>query len=229
MGRVTDLISRSVAGAALLTGSTILSPALAAPDPVDLGKVGPTYGVAEPDMLEWIEGKLRAAQESGKLEKLQNEAAERAKASVENPDPLGVPTIDYDSTVSFDPSVVAKRDIKDHRGRVIVAAGTRVNPLDHMAFQKEMLLFDARDPRQVEWAERHMAKARAEGREPKPILVGGSYMDLMRKWKEPVYFDQTGTIVKRLNIGAVPVRVWRKPGDRVLTMRYFAMRGGSGE
>jgi conjugal transfer pilus assembly protein TraW len=39
------------------------------------------------------------------------------------------------------------------------------------------------------------------------ILTGGSYLDLMRRWKRPVFFDQQGTLTDKLGIRHVPALV----------------------
>ena len=41
----------------------------------------------------------------------------------------------------------------------------------------------------------------------KPILVGGSYLDLMQSWHVPVYYDQQGLLTHRLGITQVPALV----------------------
>ena len=41
----------------------------------------------------------------------------------------------------------------------------------------------------------------------KPILVGGSYLDLMKSWRTPVFYDQDGLLIKRLGIQHVPAIV----------------------
>jgi conjugal transfer pilus assembly protein TraW len=41
----------------------------------------------------------------------------------------------------------------------------------------------------------------------KVILTGGSYLDLMRRWKRPVFFDQQGTLTEKLGIRHVPALV----------------------
>ena len=46
-----------------------------------------------------------------------------------------------------------------------------------------------------------------EGRKLKLILTGGSWLDLMRRWKHPVYFDQQGHLVEKLRIRQVPALV----------------------
>jgi len=39
------------------------------------------------------------------------------------------------------------------------------------------------------------------------ILTGGSYLDLMRRWKRPVYYDQQGQLVEKFGIRHVPALV----------------------
>ena len=41
----------------------------------------------------------------------------------------------------------------------------------------------------------------------KPVLTAGSWLALMRRWKQPVYFDQHGQITARLGITRVPALV----------------------
>jgi conjugal transfer pilus assembly protein TraW len=41
----------------------------------------------------------------------------------------------------------------------------------------------------------------------KPILVGGSYLDLMKSWRTPMYYDQQGLLTRRLGITRVPAIV----------------------
>ena len=40
-----------------------------------------------------------------------------------------------------------------------------------------------------------------------PVLVGGSYLELMQAWQQPVYFDQAGRLTGRLGITHVPALV----------------------
>jgi len=79
-----------------------------------------------------------------------------------------------------------------------------VNPLDYVSLSKKLFFFDARDKAQVRQAEAVILQL--DGR-VKPILTGGSYMALMRQWKRQVYFDQQGTLVKKLGIEHVPAIV----------------------
>ena len=73
-----------------------------------------------------------------------------------------------------------------------------------MSLSKRLLFFDARDRRQVARARELMA--RYDGK-VKPILTGGSYLDLMKAWRIPIYYDQQGTLTRRFGIHQVPAIV----------------------
>jgi conjugal transfer pilus assembly protein TraW len=66
------------------------------------------------------------------------------------------------------------------------------------------LFFDARDAAQVQKAQ---ALIERYGGKVKPILTGGSYLDLMRRWRIKVYYDQQGALTGKLGITEVPALV----------------------
>lgn len=174
----------------------------------DLGVIGPTYDIKEPDLLEEIHAKLLAKQASGELARMQEEGHKRAMASVREPKPVSeVSKTMVARTRYWDPSIVIQENIVDEKGRVLVPKGTVANPLDHMQMSKSMLFFDARDPDQVAYARQALSKV---GKTVTPILVGGAVIDLMKQWKTRLYFDQQGTLVKKFGIKQVPAWVYQE-------------------
>lgn len=172
---------------------------------MDLGVIGPTYEISEPHLLQMIEQRLREKERSGELGRLQAEARERGIATVKNPAPVaGLRATETVRTFYFDPSFTLDRNILGPQGELLFAAGTRKNPLEVVALSRHLLFFDARDPRQVGRARQLIAIY--QGR-VKPILVGGSYLDLMQSWHVPVYYDQQGLLTRRLGITQVPALV----------------------
>lgn len=170
-----------------------------------LGSVGPTYSIQEPDLLRWIEGRLREKEKNGELKRLQDEARARAVEAIKNPKPvLGLARVELARTFYFDPTFVLQENIQDAQGRLLFAAGTRKNPLEVVGMSKHLVFFDGRDKEQVAFVRRLMD--RYAGR-VKLVLVGGSYIDLMKAWKVPVFFDQDGSRVKQLGITRVPALV----------------------
>jgi len=171
----------------------------------NLGTIGPTYPIAEKSLLDVIMSRLRAKEASGELRRLEQEARDRATASVNSPKPVtGLRRAEAPRTFYFDPSFTLQTNVVDERGAVLFPAGTRKNPLEVVSLSKHLLFFDARDQRQVERAreliDRYQGKV-------KPILVGGSYLDLMKRWNKQVFYDQDGTLVRKFGITAVPAIV----------------------
>lgn len=170
-----------------------------------LGTIGPTYPIAEKSLLEVIMARLRAKDASGELRRHEQEARERAAYAVNNPTPVdGLRRAQSARTFYFDPSFTLQSNVIDSEGTVLFPAGTRKNPLEVVSLSKHLLFFDARDPGQVararELIEHYQGKV-------KPILVGGSYLDLMKRWNRPVFYDQEGTLVRKFGIAAVPAIV----------------------
>jgi conjugal transfer pilus assembly protein TraW len=171
----------------------------------NLGKIGPTYPIAEASFLDHIMARLREKERTGELARLEREAKVRAVQSVTNPNPVaGLRRAWAPRTHYFDPTFTLDRNVVDDKGALLFPAGLRKNPLEVVSMSKHLLFFDARDAAQV-------AKAREvvdlyHGR-VKPILVGGSYLDLAKAWKTPVYFDQEGLLVRKLGITGVPAVV----------------------
>ena len=97
------------------------------PGGVSLGVIGPVYPIAEPNLLEAILGKLRAAGEDGTLARLQRESLERVRRGVEDPAPVaGLSRTRQPRRFHHDPSIVVQEAIHDADGRVIVPPGTVV-------------------------------------------------------------------------------------------------------
>lgn len=171
---------------------------------LDLGTLGPTYGIAEPHLLADIEKRLREKERSGELQRLMDEARARGIDAVRQPTPVeGLRATETARSFYVDPSFTLDRNVSDAGGRLLFAAGTRKNPLEVVSLSTRLLFFDARDQRQV-------AQARgllAGGARIKPILTGGSYLDLMKAWRRPVYYDQQGVLTRRLGIRQVPALV----------------------
>jgi conjugal transfer pilus assembly protein TraW len=180
------------------------SPGLAR-TPDDVGVVGPVYPIGEPDLLRAIEATLLEKARTGELARLQREGVARAEASLKTPRPVsGLRRTLAPRVHHVDPSVQVARDVVAPDGTAVLRAGTTVNPLDHVQLSSRLLFFDARDTSQLAHAA-HLID-RFEGR-VKPILVGGSFAELARRWKRPVYYDQGGALVQRLGIRQVPALV----------------------
>ena len=171
----------------------------------DLGVIGPVYAIAEPSLLEVIQTRLHALEASGGLARLQRESQTRITREIASPTPLkGITKTTRPRSFHFDPTIEVPYPITDAEGRVLVAPGTRVNPLDTVSLSRPLLFLDARDKTQVDRAERLLDEHRGG---LKLILTGGSYLNLMRRLKQPVFFDEHGSLTTKLGIRNVPALV----------------------
>ncbi len=172
---------------------------------VSVGTLGPTYAITEPHLLDFIAQRLREKERSGELQQLMQDARRRAVAHVQQPPAVeGLHATTVPRSYRWDPSFTLDRNIVDAQGRLLYAAGSRHNPLDVVSMRRQLLFFDARDPRQLKRAQALLAPRPGS---IKPVLTGGSYLDLMRQWQQPVYHDQRGLLTRRFGIQQVPALV----------------------
>lgn len=181
--------------------------------------VGPTYEIAEPDLQKAMMDRLKKLEASGEMAKLIDEAKKRSVRTIENPKPVeGLSKAMRNRTYYVDPSVTVREDILDDKGRVVVKGGTRVNPFDYVSLDNWLVFFDGTDAKQVELA--HKLGEQYQWR-IKPILVNGGPIEIMRRWKKRVYFDQGGFLTRKFGIQAVPAIVTQEGKEmRVDELRY---------
>lgn len=170
----------------------------------DLGVYGETFPIAEDNLLTMIQAKLKTMEENGELAKIQQDLAQKAEQKIRRPAPVkGLLKTETPRQWFYDPSITLEKDIKDHKGNLIAAKGTVINPLNTLSWGAPLLLFDGDDAEQVAWAEKQKGLS-------KWVLVKGSPVDMEEKMKRPVYFDQAGMLVTRFGIQQIPCRISQK-------------------
>lgn len=172
---------------------------------VDLGIHGHTFEIQEPDLLKELEFKLQLLEESGELKKHQEILRKKAEQSVRTPSPVeGITKTIKQRVFYYDPSITVPYDLKDHQGRVFHEKGTKINPLKTRSLSSSLIFIDGVDEDQVDWVKETYLKPNQQS---KVILTAGSPFEHMESLKEPIYFDQGGTITKKLGIKHVPAVV----------------------
>lgn len=171
----------------------------------DLGVIGPTYEIAERDLIAVIQDRLRRMERTGELARMEESYKRRVIDGIERPKPVpGINPTETARTFYIDPTFTLDRNIQDEHGRILYPAGTKINPFDYDRMSKVLLFFDGRDKKQVDFAKRFMAESRTP---VKPILVAGEPLKLMREWKREVFYDQGGALSKRFSITQSPALV----------------------
>jgi conjugal transfer pilus assembly protein TraW len=193
----------------LALGGLFLAPPAPA-QAADLGVRGALFPIVEIDLLDIIGAKLKAAKASGRIDALDKVFAKRAVASVERPAAVpGLITTRQPRTWLYDPTFTVPHDYADQEGRVFARAGTRINPLLRMPdFDRVLVFFDGDDPAQVGYALSTLRRYGAQ--RTRLILVKGSPVELMRREKTEVFFDQMGLLTDKFRLRQVPAVIVRE-------------------
>jgi conjugal transfer pilus assembly protein TraW len=170
----------------------------------DLGVRGPTGAVSEPDLIEELQRRVAVLD----LVRLREQALARYWSRVELETlPVAASARERD----LDPTLSASADLRLPDGTVLVAAGTRLNPLDRLPFSQRLVVFDATDPAQIGTARR--LGASAGGRR---VTYLATRLDRSRGWQglealedtldAPVYLLTPG-VRARFGLERVPAYV----------------------
>lgn len=169
-----------------------------------LGVYGNLYPITEPDMIDQIKSKLQGVVDSGRWDRLMQEARDRVTKKMERPDPVeSIGKVEKEGVRYYDPAVVVTEDLSDHQGTVFVKKGTVVSPLKYTSMASKLVFIDGDNQRQVEWAKEKLDADYTV----KVVLVSGPPLELIRKWHRWVYFDQHGSLTRKMGIVRVPAMV----------------------
>jgi conjugal transfer pilus assembly protein TraW len=183
-------------------------------------RLGPVYRIAERDMIEELQTKLKAMEADGTLKQLQDQAVAKSIKSIQRPNGASLPRALQARQWTHDPTYVVPSDIADHQGRVFAHAGDKINPLERGVMLRQPLLFvDADDPVQLKALPALVDQLKA----PKVILVAGDWQATSKALAKPVFFDQRGTLVKTFGIAAVPAVV--RQNGLVLQVDELVLKG----
>lgn len=187
----------------------------------DLGVMGQTWAIEEPDLLATIGNRLATMQANGGVARMQQTLAARARERVMRPAPVaGLVRATAARSWTYDPSIVVEHDIRDAKGNLIAARGRRVNPLDFVQMKTALVFIDGDDGAQVEWATKAFKPGNA-----KIIFTSGSPFLAMKERQRRFYFDQRGQLTGKFGIEHVPAVV-RQAGDN-LAIEEIVVPSGS--
>ena len=190
---------------------------------VDFGTRGRIYTIEEQAFLQMIDERLKGVDQ----DKIRQEMQERAKQKAKEPLAVeGVEPATEDRVFYFDPSYVLEKDIYLPNKDLFYKAGTRVNPIEEMrklgmSLDRRMIFIDAREDEQIQWLKEQLDQYKSESDknsqtqaviENRVILVGGRPFELQEELQHDyrdmvVYFDQGGTLTRKMEIKASPAIV----------------------
>lgn len=149
----------------------------------EIAALGPVYPVIEPDLLALI--KQYAAEESANSASRLNQQKERLREWAKEPIGQTLSEATEVKRYQFESSLEAKSFLGED-------------------YRREWLFIDASRPRHLDLAQAFYQDKKGVRR---VVLVSGSVDKAQKKLQQRVWFDQAGTLIKRLRIEALPAFV----------------------
>lgn len=188
----------------------------------DLGNLGPLFDIEEMDMMEAMQNKalqINWAQKQEDAKKrfwFKQNFIDLAQASTTNRRYL-------------DPTVNTVDDIKDPNGKILIPAGTRINPLEMRQFGQAMIIFDPRIQTQRKYITENLV--RLEKLHGKVTLIATSipredgwsyYKNMTDSFKHHV-FTLTPEIQRRFELNKTPSIVTSDKTRKVFIIDELAL------
>jgi conjugal transfer pilus assembly protein TraW len=166
----------------------------------DLGTFGTVYDILEKDALKELEEKAKSVDFSKAVDR--NALVKKAKnftpEDVKEMNAIGPAR--KDRTFLVDMTYTLERDIKDDKGNIVYPAGYSFNPLNYVSYPRTLVIINGKRPDDVRWFEE---SSYAKDAQVTLLLTDGSYSELSRSLKRPVFYA-SGRLIEALRIQAVP-------------------------
>ena len=166
----------------------------------DLGTFGAVYDIVEKDALKELEEKAKSVDFSKAVDR--NALVRRAR----NFTPEDVKEMRMigparkDRTFLVDMTYTLERDIKDDKGNVVYPAGYVFNPLNYVAYPRTLVILNGKRSEHIRWFEE---SSYAKDAQVTLLLTDGSYSEVSRSLKRPVFYATT-KLIETFRIQAVP-------------------------
>jgi conjugal transfer pilus assembly protein TraW len=166
----------------------------------DLGIQGHVFPIEEEDLLEKLHKQTHALVQE-ELLTMQKKVQQHYTTYLQEPKPVqGLQDAPVYRIFYVDPTLCVDREVKDHKGQLMISKNQCINPLTLVHTLETLLFFDATQPLQVEWA-------RNQPQPVKWVLTKGRPLELEERENRPIYFDQNGMLVKKFGIQKLPAKV----------------------
>lgn len=179
----------------VVVGVDVSQTAIAGTAVKNLGTVGETYPVVEPDLIAELRKEVLRQDQAKNRAQFLDEIRMYQPSNLQK---LPHTTADRTFAVNMDYSI--KQDIIDGDGNIIYPKGFTFNPLDYLSFPGGMVVIDGTDPLQIKWFQN---TPYAANHQAKLLLSDGYASHLTRQLKRSVFY-LTADIAERLQLTAVP-------------------------
>jgi conjugal transfer pilus assembly protein TraW len=192
----------------------------------DLGTFGAVYDIVEKDALKELEEKAKSVDFSKSVDR--NALVKKAKTFIPEDvkEMKAIGPARKDRTFVVDMTYTLERDLKDDKGNIVYPAGYTFNPLTYVSYPRTLVILNGKRPAEVRW---FGESSYAKDAQVTLLLTDGSYSELSRSLKRPVFYA-SAKLIEAFRIQAVP-SVVRQSGTymEVTEVRIPPRQAGQGD
>ena len=185
---------------------------------INLGTVGETFPIVEPDVV----AELR--QEAAKQDANEKFPLSLLMQSYQPANLHTLPPAAANRSFLVDMNYTLEQDLLDGEGKALYPKGYTFNPFDYLSLSGGLVVIDGDDPRQIDW---YKKTPYADNHRARLLLSNGSAFELVRQLKRPVFY-LTSDIAQRLQLTAVPAIVLQQE-HKMLVQEVVIPRDKQGE
>jgi conjugal transfer pilus assembly protein TraW len=117
-----------------------------------------------------------------------------------------LPVAKKERTILVDMTYTLEEDIADDRGTVVYSKGYAFNPLDYVVYPRTLVILNGARQEQLAWLK---ASPYSKDLSAKVLITDGSYADLSKALKRPVFYASQA-VIEVFQIRVVPSVVYQK-------------------
>lgn len=146
---------------------------------------GKTYDFAEKNALADIQEHIKKNEKNIEAKIAKIEIEQKSKARDWKPEQRKVTAATKNKVFYPDVTYTVPEDIKDATGRIMYAKGFKFNPADYVYMQQEIVIIDANNKIELEWAKKNSYLDNAKYM---VLLADGNAFEITEEFKKPAYY-----------------------------------------
>ncbi|WP_162997725.1 TrbC family F-type conjugative pilus assembly protein [Pseudomonas sp. LTJR-52] len=192
----------------------------------DQGRRGPVMEIAEQDLIEMMQERVASVDWEAKKQAAVGRFWQKQQFNY-------IPPASHSRTRTIDPSVTVLQDLTGADGKVLMKAGTVLNPLDQVPFTQALVIFDPSVPGQMKILDRVLPELAKQPNIRQLTYLATQmdkeqgwkgYTDLSNRFEAPVYLV-TKEIIERFEIEHTPSIV--TSDGKVFVVKELTAKDGS--
>lgn len=146
---------------------------------------GKTYDFAEKNAITDIQDHIKKNEKNIEAKIAKKQLEQKSKARDWKPEQRKLTAATKHKVFYPDMTYTVPEDIKDATGRTMYAKGFKFNPADYVHMQQEIVIIDASNKIELEWAKKN---SYLDSAKYMVLLADGNAFEVTEEFKKPAYY-----------------------------------------